>query len=244
VTTESTNNFSVIRKGYDPVAVDARIDQLTADRRSLQEEVRDLRAKLEKSREEADVLRKEVTLLQDTSPSPHAMPHRIAKMLRITVDEVAEMQAEARAEAEALVAATEAEAEATRKRQKELLAELSAQRSAGEAEREKSKKELDEELASMRHATESAIDEAWEDAQRKREQLLADARQQADNQLDQARRSVDDAKQQRARILEHVMTVYRGLETVPEPADATRQESDNSSGASDAAPSDEKAAEG
>jgi cell division septum initiation protein DivIVA len=241
VTTESTNNFSVIRKGYDPVAVNARIDQLTADRRTLQEEVRALRAKLEKSREESDALRKEVTLLQDTSPSPHAMPHRMAKMLRITVDEVAEMQAEARAEAEALIAATEAEAQATRKRQKELLAEIAKQRSTYDAERETTRKELDEELARMRTATESAIDEAWEDAQRKREELLAEARREADNQLDQARRTVDDAKQQRARILEQVMTVYRGLETVPEPVEAVRQESDNSSGPSAAAPSRGKA---
>jgi vacuolar-type H+-ATPase subunit E/Vma4 len=53
------------------------------------------------------------------------------------------------------------------------------------------------------------------DAQRAREQLLAEAKQRADRDREEARRAVDEASQQRIKILEQLMGVYRDLDTVP-----------------------------
>ena len=56
------------------------------------------------------------TILTETSPSPHAVQQRMAKMLRSAVGEISEMQAEAKAEAAALIAEAEAEAEAVQQK--------------------------------------------------------------------------------------------------------------------------------
>ena len=225
--TEPAKTFSRMFRGYDPAAVDAYIEVLTTKQQLLLDDVESLRARLKESGDEAAALRKEVAVLSDTSPSPHAMQHRMAKMLRRAVDEVSEMQAEARAEAEALIAAAEAEAEAEQRKRKEVLADMAAQRKALEAEYEETKKKLDAELASMRAETQSAIDEAWQDAQQKREQLLADAKQGADHYREQARRAVDEASQQRIKVLEQLMGVYRDLEAVPATLESAYQERKN-----------------
>ena len=109
--TEPAKTFTRMFRGYDPAAVDAHIEMLTTKQQLLLDDVESLRARLKESGDEAAALRKEVAVLTDTSPSPHAVQQRMAKMLRRAVDEVSEMQAEARAEAEALIAAAEAEAE-------------------------------------------------------------------------------------------------------------------------------------
>jgi DivIVA domain-containing protein len=115
VITEPAKTFSRVLRGYDPAAVDAYLEVLITKQQSLLDEVESLRARLKESGDEAAglrievaVLTDEVAVLTDTSPSPHAMQHRMAKMLRRAIDEVSEMQAEARAEAEALISATEA----------------------------------------------------------------------------------------------------------------------------------------
>src|ERR1700744_4645016 len=113
VLTEPAKKFTRMFRGYDPAAVDAHIEVLTTKQQLLLDDVESLRARLKESGEEAASLRKEVAVLTDTSPSPHAVQKRMAQMLRRAVDEVAEMQAEARAEAEALIASAEAEAQAT-----------------------------------------------------------------------------------------------------------------------------------
>ena len=66
------------------------------------------------------------------------------------------------------------------------------------------KEKLEADLASLR-----------DDAQQAREQLLADAKQRADRDREEARRAVDEASQQRIKILEQLMGVYRDLESVP-----------------------------
>jgi len=98
VITEPTKTFSRRFRGYDPAAVDAHIEVLTTKQQLLLDDVESLRAKLKESGDEATALRKEVAVLTDTSPSPHAMQQRMAKMLRRAVDEVSEMQAEVEAE--------------------------------------------------------------------------------------------------------------------------------------------------
>lgn len=202
--------------GYDPAAVDASVEVLTTKQQLLLADVESLRAKLQQSRDESAALRQEVTVLTDTSPSPHAMQQRMAKMLRRAVDEVSEMQTEARAEADALISGAEAEIEAEQRKHKELLADLAAQQKAMEAEYAETKEKLEADLASLRA-----------DAQQAREQLLADAKQRADRDRDEARQAVDEASRQRIKILEQLMDVYRDLESVPEALDSAYHDQDN-----------------
>src|SRR6201987_373117 len=111
-------------RGYDPAAVAAHVEMLTPRQRLLVDDVESLRLRLKESGDEAAALRKEVAVLTDTSPSPHAVQQRMSKMLRRAVDEVSEMQAEARAEADALIAAAGAEVDAAQRKREELFAEM------------------------------------------------------------------------------------------------------------------------
>jgi cell division septum initiation protein DivIVA len=215
---ESTQTFTRRFLGYDAGAVDAHIEMLTTKQQLLLDDVESLRARLKELSDEAAGLRKEIALLTETSPTPHAMQQRMANMLRRTVDEVAEMQAEARAEADALLAATQAEVEAEQQKHKEQLAELAAQQKAMETKYAESKQKLEAELASIR-----------EDAQAEREQLLADVKLQADHYREQARLKADRATQQRVKILEQLMGVYRDLEAVPADLESAYQELKNPS---------------
>lgn len=214
--TEPAKTFTRKFMGYDAAAVDAHIETLTAKQRLLVDDVESLRARLQKSGDEAAALRKEVALLTDTSPSPHAMQQRMAKMLRRAVDEVAEMQAEARAEADALIADAEAEAEATQQKREEMLAEMAEQKKTMEAEYEETKEKLEAELNSLRT-----------DAQQAREKLLAEAKERADQDREEARRAVDEASRQRIKVLEQLLGVYRDLETVPAALESAYEERKN-----------------
>jgi cell division septum initiation protein DivIVA len=216
VITEPARTLTRKFMGYETAAVDAHIEMLTTKQRLLLDDVESLRARLKESGDEAAALRKEVAVLTDTSPSPHAVQQRMAKMLRRAVDEASEMQAEARAEADALIAAAAAEAEESERRREELLADMAAQRKALEAEYEETKEMLEAELASLR-----------DDAQKAREQLLADAKQRADRDREDARRAVDEAIQQRIKILQQLMGVYRDLESVPAALESAYQEQKN-----------------
>lgn len=225
--TEPVKTFSRKFMGYDAAAVDAHIEMLTTKQQLLLDDVESLRARLQESGEQTAALRKEVAVLTDTSPSPHAMQQRMAKMLRRAVDEVAEMQAEARAEADALIAAAEAEAEAAERKRDEVLADMAAQQKALETEYEETKEKLDAELAGMRAETQAAIDEARQKAERECEQLLGDAKKGADHYRDTARSAVDEATAQRIEILEQLMGVYRDLEGVPSALESAYQEQKN-----------------
>jgi cell division septum initiation protein DivIVA len=215
---DSVKTFTRMFRGYDPAAVDAHIEMLVTKQQLLLDDVENLRSRLKDLDDESVALRKEVVVLTDTSPSPHAVQQRMAKMLRHAVDEVSEMRAEARAEADALVAAAEANAEAEQRKHQEALADLAAQREALDAEHEDTKKKLDSELAGLRAG-----------AQQEREQLLADAKQEADHYREQARRALDEASQQRITVLEQLMGVYRDLEAVPATLESAYQELKNPS---------------
>ena len=203
--TEPAQMFSRKFWGYDPAAVDAHVEVLTTKQQLLLDDVESLRAKLKESGNEAAALRQEVAVLTETSPSPHAVQLRMANMLRRAVDVVSEMQAEARAEAGALIAAAEAEAEAERRKHEDLLADMAVQRKTLAAEYQETREKLETELAGLRA-----------DAQQAREQLLADAQQRA-----------DEVGQQRIRILEQLMGVYRDLEAVPGALESAYQERKN-----------------
>src|ERR1700747_221559 len=85
VITEPAMTFDRMFRGYDPAAVDAYIEKFITKQQLLLDEVHSLRARLKESGDEAAALRIEVTVLTDevavltdTSPSPHAMQHRMA----------------------------------------------------------------------------------------------------------------------------------------------------------------------
>ncbi len=236
--TESAKTFSRTFRGYDPAAVDDHIEALIIKQEFLLRDIESLRARLKESGDETAALRKEVAVLADTSPSPHAMQQRMAKMLRRAVDEVAEIQAEARAEAEALMAAARAEAAAEQRKHEDLLADMFANRNALQSEYDEAKKKVDAELARMRAETRSQIDEDWQDAVQQREQILADARQEADHYREQAQRAANEASQRRVTVLEQLMGVYRDLEGVPATLEAAYREHKESLEASVVASSD------
>jgi cell division septum initiation protein DivIVA len=214
--TEPAQMFSRRFWGYDPSAVDARVEVLTTKQQFLLDDVESLRAKLKDSGDEAAALRKQVALLTDTSTSPHALQQRMTDVLRRAVDDAVEMRADAQAEAEALVAAAEAEVEATHRTHEDALAELSAQKKALQAEHDETKEKLAAEVADMRA-----------DAQRQREKLLADAKKEADRYREQAIAAVDETSQQRLKVLEQLMGVYRDLEAVPAALESAYQEIKN-----------------
>jgi cell division septum initiation protein DivIVA len=214
--TEPTRKFSRTFRGYDPAGVDAHVEMLTTKQRLLLDDVESLRAKLQERGSEAAALRQEVTVLTDTSPSPHAMQLRMAKMLRRAVEGVSEMKPGTLPEPEAMIAAAETEIEAAQREHEDRLADMTAQLSNLEAEYRETRERLDAELAGMRA-----------DAQEEREQLLADAKQEADHYLAQARRAVDEATRQRITILEQLMGVYRDLDAVPATLERAYQELKN-----------------
>ena len=178
VITEPAKTFSRTFRGYDPGAVDAHIELLTTKQQLLVDDVESLRARLKESGDEVAALRKEVAVLTDTSPSPHAVQQRMAKMLRRAVDEVSEMRAEARAEADALIAEAEAQAKAEQRKHEELLADMAAKLKAQEAEHAEAREKLDAELAGMRA-----------DVQQECERLLAEAKRAVDEAVSSASRS-------------------------------------------------------
>jgi cell division septum initiation protein DivIVA len=213
---ESANTFTRTLWGYNAGAVDAHVEMLATKQQLLLDDVESLRVRLKDLGDESTALRKEVVLLTETSPAPHAVQQRMAQMLRRAVDEVAEMQAEAQSEAASLVAEAEAEAQAAQQKQKELVAEMAAQRKAMEADYAESKGKLDAELASMRA-----------DLHKEREQLLADAKHEADHYREQSRKAADAATQHRVKVLEQLMGVYRDLEEVPAALESAYQELKN-----------------
>jgi len=214
--TEPAQKFSRMFRGYDPAAVTSPIEMLATKQQLLLDDVESLRHKLQERGNEAAALRQEVAVLTDTSPSPHAMQQRMAKMLRRAVAEVSEMQAEARTEAEALIAASEAEIEAAQQEHKNLLVDMTTQLDKLETEHQETKKRLDAELAGMRA-----------DLQEERDQLLADAKHEADHYREQSRKATEQAMQQRVRVLEQLMGVYRDLEEVPAALESAYQELKN-----------------
>ncbi len=203
--TEPAKTFSRTFRGYDPGAVDAHIELLATKQQLLVDDVESLRARLKESGDEVAALRKEVAVLTDTSPSPHAVQQRMAKMLRRAVDEVSEMRAEARAEADALIAEAEAQAKAEQRKHEELLSDMAEKLKRQEAEYAEAREKLDAELAGMRA-----------EAQHECERLLAEAK-----------RAVEEVSQQRIEILEQLMAAYRDLEAVPAALESARQERTN-----------------
>lgn len=231
MSTEHAQTFRRTFRGYDTAAVDAYIQALLAKQKFLIDEVQNLRAQRNEAGDEAAALRievacltDEVAILSDTSPSPYAMQHRMAKLLRRALDEISQMHSESRTEVDALIGQAEAEAEAAQREHRELLADIAAQRKAVEAECAAIRREFDAELARMRADAQSSIDEAWQQAQDEREQLLAEAKQRARHSDEQARCVLAEANQQRIMILEELMGVAHDLQRVPAILESAYQE--------------------
>ena len=79
---ESAKTFTRRFLGYEPAAVDAYVEMLATKQQLLLDDVESLRTRLKGMDDEAATLRSEVDLLTETSPSPHAVQQRMAKMLR------------------------------------------------------------------------------------------------------------------------------------------------------------------
>ena len=126
--------FPRVRHGYDPATVDEYVNEIGLIQHALQQEVDNLRGQVQDSSTQIAHLRQETAALTDTSPSPQAMTDRIAKMLRVAVDEVSEMQFEARLEAEQMMASAQADSEAAQAKSRQMLAELTARQRAMETE--------------------------------------------------------------------------------------------------------------
>jgi cell division septum initiation protein DivIVA len=221
---EPAPTFSRKFRGYDPGAVDTQIELLTTKQQLLIDDVEILRARLKAAADDAAALRKENALLTDTSPSPHAAQKRMAQMLRRAVDEVSEMRAEARAEGDALIADAEAEMQAEQRKHEKLLADMAARLEAQEIEYKETGEKLEAELTALRTEKETAIEEAWQKAQQERDQLLAEANEEAARLREQARDELGEARQKRIKILEQLMGAHRDLETVPADLEAAHQE--------------------
>jgi len=241
---ESARTFTRRFLGYEPAAVDAYIEVLDTKQQLLLDDVESLRARLKGIEDEAAALRNEVGLLTETSSSPHAVQQRMAKMLQSAVGDISELQAEAKAEASALIAEAKAEAETEQRKHMELLADLGEQVKSRETEYADAKEKLGAELDKMSAETQNAIAEAWQDAQEEREQLLADAKLEADHYREQARQAVDEASQQRIEILEQLMGVYRDLEGVPATLESAYRELKDADEASAEASTDQKVSTG
>jgi chromosome segregation ATPase len=236
VTTESAHSFPRSIFGYSPAAVHAALESLTTKQQFLVNDVESLRGRLQERAREVSVLRTELADLVETSTSPQAVQRRMADMLRRAVDDVATMQADAHTEAEALIAAAKEEAAAEQRRHQDVVAELTAKRADLAAEYEQAKKDQDAELARMRAEAQSALDAAWLDAQEAREQLIADARLEADFLREQAHRAVDEARGKRITVLEQLMGAYRDLEDVPASLEAAYREAKDAQQAPEGAP--------
>jgi hypothetical protein len=92
----------------------------------------------------------------------------------------------------------------------------------------------------MSAETQSAIAAAWQNAQEEREQLLADAKLEADQYREHARQAVDQASQQRIKVLEQLMGVYRDLESVPATLESAYRELKDANEASAESSSDQR----
>lgn len=167
--------FPRVRHGYDPGTVEEYINEVGLIQQSLQQEVDNLRTQLRETSTEASRLRHEAAALADNSPTPQAMTDRIAKMLRVAVDEVSEMQFEARLEAEQMIATAQADAEAAQTKSRQMVAELSARQRAMETEYAELMTKAREEAARI-------TAEAVSEAERSRE-VEALRRQQAEDEL-------------------------------------------------------------
>ncbi len=133
-TYDGAPRFPRIRNGYDPAMVDEFFNESGLVQRALQDEVDSLRAQLQDTSTQISRLHQEAAALTDSSPAPQAMTDRIAKMLRVAVDEVSEMQYEARLEAESMLASAQSEADAMQSKGRQMIAELEARQRAMESE--------------------------------------------------------------------------------------------------------------
>jgi len=140
------------------------------------QEIEHLRNQLREMTTEITRMRHEATVMSDSSPTPKAMTDRIAKMLRLAVDEVSEMQFEARQESEQLLALAQAEADASLAKSRQMIAELSSRQRALETE-------YAEVMTKAREEAARITAEAVNDAERAR-QVDALRRQQAEDELD------------------------------------------------------------
>jgi hypothetical protein len=111
-----SGEFAVTRRGYHPEQVeeylryqDARIRMLAADRDAVIEQSGRLARRVDRQYAETRTLRDQVRRLAGPPQRAEGMTQRLHSMLRLALDEVAELRTRAQAEADATVAAARLE---------------------------------------------------------------------------------------------------------------------------------------
>lgn len=231
-------NFARVRNGYDPQTVAEFINEQAYIQQALEAELNSVQSQLSASTAQVDSLRTETAQLATTSTSPQAMTDRIAKMLRVAVDEVSEMQYEARLEAESMVISAQAEAEASQAKVRQQLAELAARQRAMETEYAEVMNRAREEAARIvaqavsesermrevetlrRDQAESELNAELTRLRREteakvEERRLRVANEQIDRRLQDARRALDEIAEKRISVLEQLSEIHGSLQSIP-----------------------------
>ena len=216
VITEPAKTFSRRFMGYDPAAVDAHIEMLTTKQQLLLDDVESLRARLKESGEEAAALRKEVAVLTDTSPVA-------ARGATADGEDAAACGRRGFRDAGRGAGRGGGADRGGRGRGRGRAAK--ARRAAGGHGR--AAKSPGNRVRGNQGKARGRTGRLRADAQQEREQLLADAKQEADHYREQARRAADEAIEQRIKVLEQLMGVYRDLEAVPAALESAYQELKN-----------------
>lgn len=248
--------FTRARNGYNPTEVDGRIRQLidacnenVHAVRALKKENESIRRSLDEANSMIASLDREISSVRKTSTVPQATTDKMAKMLRVAIDEAARMENEARAESAEIVAAAHADAEMLRTRHQDMLAEASARQEAlemectetlgrarNEAERiiAQAVSEADKlRMAAVAHR-EKAEAELNEEVRNIRAEAQAEAARHLANADEKIRhrtagidRSVDNLRIQRIEILEQLGKIYSRLEDIPSALEAARLDRDH-----------------
>lgn len=226
---DAAPRFPRVRQGYDPATVDEYVNEIGLIQRALQQEVDNLRGQLTESSAQVAQLRQETAALTDNSASPQAMTDRIAKMLRVAVDEVSEMQFEARMEAEQMIAAAQSEAEASQAKSRQMLAEMSARQRAMETEYAELMNKAREEAARITAQAVSESERMRETEALRREQAenelnaeLTRIRKDAESRIDEQLRNT--AQECELRVLDAKTEAERRLQVAGEQIDRRLQD--------------------
>lgn len=248
--------FTRARNGYNPTEVNERIKQLVNMRdesvhtaRALKKENEAVKRSLGEANSLVASLDRELSTLKNAPTVPQATTDKMAKMLRVAIDEAARMENEARAESAEIIAAAHADAEMLRARHHDMLAEASTRQTTIEAEcaemLDRARVEAERVIAEainesdqLRMAAtvhrEKAEAELSEEIQNIRAEAHAEAARHlasADQKIRQRTagidRSLDHLRTQKIEILEQLVKIYGRLEDMPAALESAYQDRDN-----------------
>lgn len=252
----SDTTFTRARNGYNPTEVNERIKQLVDmhnesahTARALKKENEAVKRSLSEANSMVASLDREVSALKNAPTVPQATTDKMAKMLRVAIDEAARMENEARAESAEIIAAAHADAEMLRARHHDMLAEASAQQATLEAEcaemLDRARVEAERVIAEAinesdqlrmaaivhREKAEAELSEEIKniraEAHAEAARHLAGADQKIRHRTADIDRTLDNLKTQKIEILEQLVKIYGRLEGMPSALESAYQDRDN-----------------